>query len=54
MTEPNRETVREAVERAFPGSRCLSEMVWSSLNGCWFWQQWGMTIGIEVDGYIHS
>lgn len=53
--EPDRETVRKAVERAFPyPNDVLREMRWDSLDGCWLINRWGMTIGIETDGYVHS
>ena len=55
-TEPDRNTVSDAVLKAFPkdGDTVLKEMQWDSLNGCWMISRWGMMIGIEKDGYIHT
>jgi len=54
--EPNRETVRSAIEKAFPNDAeaVLKEMQWDCIMGCWLIQRWGMTVGIETDGYVHS
>lgn len=54
--EPSRDTVKEAVLRAFPnnGEDVLKNMRWSSIDGCWYYDLHGMTVGIETDGYIHS
>lgn len=54
--EPDRSTVTDAVLKAFPkdGDTVLKEMQWDSLNGCWMISRWGMMIGIEKDGYIHT
>ncbi len=53
--EPNRETVKEAVEKGFPNNpEVLAEMRWDSIMGCWLIDLFNMTIGIETDGYIHS
>ena len=55
MTEPDRQTVADAVGRAFPDNpEVLAEMRWDSICGCWMIQRWGMWIGIEPDGYVHS
>lgn len=32
----------------------LREMQWSALAGCWFVRYLGMTVGIELEGYIHT
>lgn len=34
--------------------RVLREMMWDSLCGCWMVGYAGLTVGIELDGYIHS
>lgn len=54
--EPDRQTVRAAVESAWPheASTILHEMKWDGLAGCWLVERYGMTIGIERDGYVHS
>jgi hypothetical protein len=54
-TEPKRETVREAVEKAFPNNpEVLEEMQWDCIMGCWTVWKWNMMLGIETDGYVHS
>ena len=54
--EPDRETVRQAVWDAWPqeGAAILREMTWDGLNGCWMIERYGISIGIETDGYVHS
>jgi nitrogen regulatory protein PII-like uncharacterized protein len=54
--EPNRETVRKAIEKAFPFEveRVMEEMTWSGVTGCWMVRYCGMFVGIEKDGYVHS
>lgn len=54
--EPSRETVRLALQSAFPDQweKVLKDMRWSSIDGCWYYDLYGMTVGIETDGYIHS
>ena len=53
--EPDRETVRDAITKAFPyPDDVIRLMRWDSLDGCWFIKRHGITIGIETDGYIHS
>ena len=55
-TEPNRQTVADAIDRAFPDDSAdvLREMRWDGICGCWMIEKWGMWIGIETDGYVHS
>lgn len=53
--EPDRETVREALQKAFPYQpEAIKEMRWSGIDNCWLWHFCGMTVGIETDGYVHS
>ena len=56
VTEPDRQTVADAVGRAFPNdaTEVLREMRWDGICGCWMIERWGMWIGIETDGYVHS
>jgi hypothetical protein len=32
----------------------FTDMRWDSLDGCYYLQLFNMTVGIELDGYIHS
>lgn len=54
--EPNRDVLVKAVTDAFPdqAEEILKTVWWSGITGCWLFQRWGMTIGVEPDGYIHS
>ena len=50
------EVVIASVKKSFP-TECdeiIPTIRWDSLNRCYFFQRWGMYIGIEEDGYIHS
>ena len=56
---PN-DVVVEALKKAFPDhtkdyvGNLVHEVKWDHLNGCYFFQRWGMYVGIETDGYIHT
>jgi hypothetical protein len=60
MTKP--ETMPQAVIDAvtqWAGSKeraaaFFTGMRWDSLDGCYYLQLFNMTVGIEIDGYIHS
>lgn len=41
---------------AFPNNAqsILQELKWSPLGGNYFFVRWGMYVGVEPDGYIHS
>lgn len=57
MTEPDRTVAESAIVKAFPNDagEILAELKWDCLNGCFFFQRWGMYVGVEaVDGYIHT
>lgn len=58
MEEPvgSREVAEKSVLETFPkdGENLAKEMKWDSLNGCFYFHYFGMYIGIETDGYIHS
>lgn len=48
--------VYEALKSAWPdqAAEILTELKWSSLNGCYYFIRWGMFVGVETDGYIHT
>jgi hypothetical protein len=63
--EPERSILEAALRAAFPDSADAILATpwphgegkgprWDSLCGCWLFQRWGMTIGVERDGYVHS
>lgn len=47
---------KDALFKAFPYDfeEILRDVKYSSINGCHYFTRWGMYIGIESDGYIHS
>lgn len=32
----------------------IAQIKWDHLNGCYAFNRWGMYVGVERDGYIHS
>jgi hypothetical protein len=52
--------VINALKERFPNDTCcirnniLNEVEWDSMNRCYYIERWGMYIGIEENGYIHS
>jgi hypothetical protein len=50
------DVVIRAVYAAFPrlATNVLYDLKWDSLNGCYCFGCWGIFIGIEEDGHIHS
>ena len=50
------DVVIKAVREAFPKDAIsiLHDVKWDGLNGCYFFERWGMYVGIEKDGYIHT
>jgi len=46
----------EAIKKAFPhhAQDILGELRWSEVNGCFYFTKWGMYVGVELDGYIHT
>ena len=48
--------VDEAIRKAFPkdAEEIIKEVRWDALQGCYFFNRWGMYVGIEPDGYIHT
>lgn len=49
-------TVANAVRDAFPKSadEILQDIKLNSLERYWYFNRWGMYIGVETDGFIHS
>lgn len=47
---------KDALFKAFPYDLddILKSIRYSSINGCHYFKRWGMWIGIEDDGYIHT
>jgi hypothetical protein len=50
------QVVVEAVTKAFPkeASDILAELKYDNIMKCWFFVRWGMFVGVEENGYIHS
>jgi hypothetical protein len=54
------DVVIKALKAAFPSdthsirNNILNDVKWDSLNGCYYFQRWGMYVGVEEDGYIHT
>jgi hypothetical protein len=48
--------VVQAVVKAWPDQavEILRDIRPDTLNGCWGFRRWGMYVGVEYDGYIHS
>lgn len=48
--------VMQAVEKRWPKEalEILQSLQYDSLNDNWYFTRWGMYIGIESDGYIHT
>lgn len=32
----------------------LAQVQWDHLNGCYYFNRWGMYVGVERDGHIHT
>lgn len=54
--EPHRKIMEDAIRKAWPedADAIIASVRWDSLLGCWFFERFGMTIGVEKDGCIHS
>jgi hypothetical protein len=49
------EVVIQAITNSFRDhQKILAELKWSPIDGCYFFHLYGMFVGVEVDGYIHS
>ena len=46
----------DAIIKAWPDQavEILGELKYDHLNGCYFLNRWGMYVGIEENGYIHT
>ena len=53
---PLSHVVVHAVAGAFPRDTMsiLHDLRWNSLEGYWYFRRWGMHVGVETDGFIHS
>lgn len=57
---PLPDVVVEAIKKAFPDhtkdytNNLLHEVKWDHLNRCFFFVKWGMYVGVEEDGHIHT
>lgn len=58
--DPSRTPIPEAVEtalrQAWPDQAddILADLKWQALDGFFFFTRWGMFVGVETDGYIHT
>lgn len=45
-----------AIEKRWPNEalEILQSLQYDSLNGCYYFIRWGMYVGVETDGYIHT
>jgi hypothetical protein len=50
------DVVIESVKKAFPdqANDILKSVKWDGMMGCYYFNRWGMYVGIEEDGLIHS
>jgi hypothetical protein len=50
------EVVYEAIFKAWPdqATEVVEQLGYDSLNGNWHFNRWGMYVGVEDDGYIHT
>ena len=59
-TTPNEDLIPrkvvEAIAKSWPdqAGEILPNLHYSHLNGCYFFERWGMYVGVEFDGYIHT
>lgn len=54
--EGSKEIVEASIRVAFPkeADKIISELKYDSLMGCYYFHLYGMYMGVEHDGYIHS
>jgi hypothetical protein len=54
--EPLPHPVRQAIWKAYPdqAGEIISSLEWDGLNGNFYFWRWGMYVGVELDGYIHT
>ena len=50
------QVVIDAISNAFPkeSKEILASLQYDGILGCWYFTRWGMFVGVELDGYIHS
>jgi hypothetical protein len=55
-TAEERAIAEKAIREAFPkdADTIIAELRWFPLEGCFGFSRWGMFVGIERDGYIHT
>ncbi len=48
--------VVNALIKAWPDQavEILEQLRRDSMNGCYYFNRWGMYVGVEYDGYIHT
>jgi hypothetical protein len=48
--------VVQAIQNAFPkdADEILTSLQFDGIMNCWYFTRWGMFVGVELDGYIHS
>jgi len=48
--------VLDAIRNAFPtdAESIIEQLRYHSLDGFWSFNRWGMFVGVEPDGYIHT
>lgn len=56
VPEPIPPVVRDKLRIAFPDEieEILKTLRWSHTNGCFYFIRWGLFVGVETDGFIHS
>ena len=57
--EPDRDPLLRGLVAAFGAEEAANvlgdpSLRWDGLLGCWTFTRWGMLIGVEPDGYVHS
>ncbi len=50
------DVVIQSVKKSFPDQAddILRQVKWDGMMGCYYFTRWGMFVGIETDGHIHS
>ena len=50
------DVVKKAIREAFPkdAEEIIAELRWHFGDGFWSFHRWGMFVGVELDGYIHT
>jgi hypothetical protein len=51
-----RRAVLDSILKSYPDQavEILQDLHCSHTNGCYFFQRWGMYVGVEHDGYVHT